>query len=199
MKVNWPERLWCNSPLRAWCLKAEGRALAAMRPMAPGGTCLEIGCGNGVGSRVIRAKFAPGRYWGLDIDPAMLDKARRRGPGGALAAFMLGDAQDLPFPDQVMDAVFNFGIVHHLEDWRRGIAQVARVLKPGGAFYFEEIYPPLYANAVLGRVVAHPREDRFAGEEFKNQLAACGLRLLPGHRESRFGILGVAKRRDNGS
>ena len=73
----------------------------------------------------------------------------------------MGDAQDLPFPNACFDAVVNFGIIHHVLDWRRCISELSRVTQPGGAFYFEEIYPPLYANFLLKRMVRHPTSDRF--------------------------------------
>jgi SAM-dependent methyltransferase len=91
-----------------------------------------------------------------------------------------------------MDAVFNYGIIHHLEDWRLGISEVARVLKNGGGFYFEEIYPPLYANFLFRRIVAHPRENRFRSLEYRAALNDSGLHLLPRYKENRFGIIGVA-------
>jgi SAM-dependent methyltransferase len=91
-----------------------------------------------------------------------------------------------------MDAVFNFGIIHHLLDWKRGIYEIARVLKSGGGFYFEEIYPPLYANFITGRLLVHPTENRFHGPEYRAALRDEGLRLLPGYKESRFAIVGVA-------
>jgi ubiquinone/menaquinone biosynthesis C-methylase UbiE len=130
----------------------------------------------------------------LDIDPLMilLAKKRFRGKEQGLSFFHVADAQDLPYPDACMNAVFNFGIIHHLEDWERGIREIARVLLPGGLFYFEEIYPPLYANFLFRRLVAHPTGNRFHGEQFRAALSAQGLRLLPGFKESRFGILGIA-------
>jgi SAM-dependent methyltransferase len=93
-----------------------------------------------------------------------------------------------------LDAVFNFGIIHHLEDWEKGIREIARVLVQGGLFFCEEIYPPLYANFLFRRLVAHPTENRFYGTQFREAIAASGLRLLPGFKESRFGILGVAQK-----
>ena len=91
-----------------------------------------------------------------------------------------------------MDAVFNFGILHHLEDWTRGVREIGRVLKADGGFYFEEIYPSLYANFPLRHLLAHPRENRFHGPEFRAALADAGLKLLPGYKENGFRILGVA-------
>jgi ubiquinone/menaquinone biosynthesis C-methylase UbiE len=162
--------------------------------MEPGAQCLEIGCGRGAGVDLIIRAFSPERVDASDIDPAMIRlaarKERPRGEGRVLHT--VADAQYLPYPDQSMDAVFNYGILHHLEDWSLGIREVARVLKRDGGFYFEEIYPPLYANFLFRRLVAHPRENRFKGPEYRAALAEAGLKLLPGYKESRFGILGVA-------
>jgi SAM-dependent methyltransferase len=91
-----------------------------------------------------------------------------------------------------MEAVFNYGIIHHLEDWEQGIREIGRVLKRGGGFYFEEIYPALYANVITRRLLEHPTENRFHGPEYRAALQKGGLRLLPGYKETRFAILGVA-------
>ena len=194
MKVNWPERVWINSPVRAWVQRKEMRFFERTRRLDPGSLCLEIGCGRGKGVELVLDTFHPRRVDGIDIDPLMIDLAnkgcRRKAQGSSF--FFVADAQDLPYPDGCMNAVFNFGIIHHLEDWEQGIGEVARVLIQNGLFYFEEIYPPLYANFLSRRLVAHPTENRFHGDQFRAGLSAKGLRLLPGFKESRFGILGVA-------
>jgi ubiquinone/menaquinone biosynthesis C-methylase UbiE len=194
MKVNWPERLWVNSPVRLFVQRQEAFFFKNVRDMEPGAQCLEIGCGRGAGIDLIISAFNPARVEASDIDPAMIRlAARKKRPGcRARVLHIVADAQYLPYPDGCMDAVFNYGILHHLEDWRLGIGEIARVLKKGGGFYFEEIYPPLYANFLFRRLVAHPRENRFQGPEYRAALADVGLKLLPGYKESRFGILGVA-------
>jgi ubiquinone/menaquinone biosynthesis C-methylase UbiE len=206
MFVNWPERFFCNSPVRRFIQRRQARQLQAMHPLPPGGDVLEIGCGNGAGALIILERFAPRSLTALDPDPDMLRLARKRlspvnlartpprpaGPPERRIAIVEGDAQRLPFEDGRFDAVFNFGIVHHLEDWRRGLSEVARVLKPGGAFYIEEIFAGLYANAFWKRIVAHPEHDRFQGPEFRAALAERGLYLRPGYHESRLTMLGVA-------
>jgi len=196
MKVNWPERIWVNSPVRRYVQKREARFFKRLRGLPAGSRCLEIGCGNGSGAVIIRETFAPAWIDALDIDPAMLALARRRQADRGMTGLQLmaGDAQELPYRNESFDAVFNYGIVHHLEDWQRGIREVARVLKPGGTFFFEEIYPPLYANFLFRHLLEHPRENRFHGPEFRGFLAQTGLRLLPGFRESCFAILGAAVR-----
>jgi ubiquinone/menaquinone biosynthesis C-methylase UbiE len=196
MKVNWPERIWINSPLRAWVQRREMGFFEGAKPLLPGSVILEIGCGRGKGVELLNTRFRPSRVDGIDIDPLMIRLAKRGycGKTSGLSFFLVADAQDLPYPDGCMDAVFNFGIIHHLEDWEKGVREIARVLVPGGPFYFEEIYPPLYANFLFRRLVAHPTENRFHGEQFRAALSAAGLQLLPGFKESRFGILGVAQK-----
>ena len=194
MKVNWPERIWVNSPVRRFIQQQEARFFKQARDLRIGSRCLEIGCGCGAGARIIYATFAPSRIDALDIDPEMLNAARRKQAAWGFRQLRLiaGDAQHLPYQEQTFDAVFNYGIVHHLEDWQQGLREVSRVLKPGGCFYFEEIFPPLYANFLLGRLLEHPRQNRFHGPEFRACLEECGLRLQPRFKESRFAILGIA-------
>lgn len=194
MKVNWPERIWVNSPLRRYIQKQEARFFKGLRDMPAGGRCLEIGCGRGAGAVIIMDTFAPSRIDALDIDAEMLSLARHAQTARRVAGltFLAADAQTLPYLDGSFDAVFNFGIVHHLEDWQSGIREISRVLKPGGAFYFEEIYPPLYANLLFRYLLDHPRQNRFHGPEFRGFLADSGLRLLARFKESPFAILGVA-------
>jgi ubiquinone/menaquinone biosynthesis C-methylase UbiE len=196
MKVNWPERIWVNSPVRAWVQRREIAFFEKTRFLPSDSFCLEIGCGRGKGVELVQNTFHPRRVDGIDIDPLMIRLAKKRflGKARSLTFFFVSDAQDLPYPDGCMDALFNFGIVHHLEDWGKGIREIARVLVPDGLFYFEEIYPPLYANFLFRRLVAHPTENRFRGEQFRAALLAQSLRLLPGFKENRFGILGVAQK-----
>jgi len=194
MLVNWPERFFCNSFVRRFIQHGQARQWLGMRKMPPGGDVLEIGCGNGAGAAIILDTFKPRSFTALDPDPDMLRLARRR-LAGTMVQVVEGDAQNLPCESASLDAVFNFGIVHHLEDWRLGIAEVARVLKPGGAFYIEEIFAGLYANAFWKHIVAHPEHDRFQAPEFKAALQDNGLVLLPGYHESKLTMLGVAVKR----
>src|SRR5512136_455438 len=123
MKVNWPERIWINSPVRAWVQRKEIAFFEMIRFLSSDSFCLEIGCGRGKGVELVQNTFHPRRVDGIDIDPLMirLAKKRFRGKARGLSFFFVSDAQDLPYPDACMDAVFNFGIIHHLEDWEKGI------------------------------------------------------------------------------
>ncbi len=206
MNVNFPERIWCNSRLRQVVQQREvffwkrlARKHGVMRDNGDA-RFLEIGCGNGAGALMVMRAFSPASMVALDVDPDMLRRAVRRlqrlsmNGGTPKLRLLEADAQRIPVVTGSMDAAFNFGIIHHLEDWRRGIRELGRVLKPGGCFFFEEIFPPLYANWFMRHIVLHPTRDRFHGPEFKATLRDAGLRLEEGYRESRFGIVGLARK-----
>ena len=190
MLVNWPERFFCNSFVRRAMQRCQARRWLAMHPVR-GGDMLEIGCGNGAGARIIMALFNPEKFTALDPDPRMLALARKR-LALSIAEVVEGNAENLPFESGRFDAVFEFGVIHHVEDWRKAVSEAARVLKPGGAFYIEEIFPDLYAGPILRRIVAHPVRDRFYPPEFKDVLREAGFVFLPGCRQSRLVMLGVA-------
>ena len=118
----------------------------------------------------------------------------RRLPPGRINV-RLADAHNLPYSGGSIDAVFDFGVLHHLENWRQGLTEIARVLKTGGHFYVEEYFPALYANAIFGRLLAHPTEDRFQAGEFRTALSEEHLDLVAGFSESKFRLLGVAVKR----
>lgn len=96
-----------------------------------GARLLDLACGSGVVSAAAARRGAP--PVGLDFSAAMLEIARAAHPG---IRFEEGDAEALPFADAAFDAaVSNFG-VHHVADPVRALAEVLRVLRPGGRIAF---------------------------------------------------------------
>ena len=90
------------------------------------------------------------------------------------------------------DAVFGFGFLHHVPDWRQGLSEIARVLKPGGVYYIEELYPSLYQNVITKRILLHPEHDRFTSDDLRKALDEAHLRLANAFELRKMGILGVA-------
>ena len=95
----------------------------------PGLKALDLCCGQG---NVAQALIVRGcQVVGLDFSPAMLAFARKRAPH---ASFVEADARDLPFAGAEFDVVVsNFGMPH-IHDQRRALAEIRRVLTPGGCF-----------------------------------------------------------------
>ena len=96
-----------------------------------GADVLEAGCGIATdGMRFVRAGA---RYTGIDFSPSALDLARERLElEGGSARFVRGSIVELPFPDASFDLVYSNGVIHHLPETQRAIAEFHRVLRPGG-------------------------------------------------------------------
>ncbi len=196
MKLNRIERWFVNSPLRRTMQSLVVRWFREVRPLAAGADILEIGCGGGFGARRVARHFVPRRLVLTDLDLRMVVRARAAVSADAAlrCSFCVADAEALPFRDCTADAVFGFGFLHHVLDWRGGLREILRVLAPGGAYYFEEYYPSFYQNILTRRLAAHPAHDRFKSHDLKRELEAAGLRLRQTLELSGFGILGVAIR-----
>lgn len=194
MKLNRLERRFVRSPMRRAMQALVIRWFREIQPLAPGADILEIGCGVGFGARLIAEHFAPRRLFLADLDSRMVTLAR--GSVSRQAAVRCGlcvaDAEALPFRNGSADAVFGFGFLHHVRNWRSGLGEIKHVLKPGGGYYFEEYYPSLYQNVVTRHLAAHPEHDRFGSLELQQEFRVVGLELRQTFELKRFGILGVA-------
>jgi len=194
MKANWVEKLWINGPWRTLFIARNVRFFRGIHPLEKPFRVLDVGCGQGIGSQLLVRHFRAVRVDAIDIDPLMIRRATRRLKSipSPNIHFSVGDAEALPFEDESMDAVFDFGILHHLEDWQRGIREIARVLKPGGAFYFEEYFPASYEGPILRSILEHPTENRFDGVDFLSEVARSGMTVLDDARETKYIVLAVA-------
>jgi ubiquinone/menaquinone biosynthesis C-methylase UbiE len=166
-----------NNPLRA-AIQRHFEAARLLRMGGPvrEGAALEIGCGRGVGAALILELFGADTVDAFDLDPRMVAAARNRlRPRSSRARFWVGDATSIPAPGSTYDAVFDFGIIHHIPRWRLALAEIRRVLKPGGRFYAEEVLSPFIAHPLTRRLLEHPQEDRFDREMFCAALAEAGL------------------------
>ena len=95
---------------------------------------LEVGCGIGVDSiQLAKRGF---QVTAVDLTENALAVARQfAARREATVDFRLGNAEGLDFPDESFDAVYSFGVLHHTPDIERSVAEVHRVLRPGGRAY----------------------------------------------------------------
>jgi ubiquinone/menaquinone biosynthesis C-methylase UbiE len=198
VKLNWAEQLIVNNPVRVMIQRLIIRWIKDVTPLKPGARILEIGCGRGAGACLIQEEFHPAMMHALDLDRDMIRRARRYAKARRQdkISFYVGDALRLPYRDRVLDAVFGFGVLHHLPDWRGGLREIARVLKPGGIYFMEEYYPQLYQNFLFRRIFLHPEHDRFYSHDLHQALTEARFELQGCLEQKMLGILAVAFKRD---
>jgi 2-polyprenyl-3-methyl-5-hydroxy-6-metoxy-1,4-benzoquinol methylase len=112
-----------------------------------GRSLLEVGCGIGVDSiQLSKRGFA---VTAVDLTENALAVAKQYAAlRGAAIDFRLGNAEGLDFPDQSFDVVYSFGVLHHTPDIERSVAEVHRVLRPGGTAYVMLYHRDSLVNAV---------------------------------------------------
>jgi SAM-dependent methyltransferase len=144
---------------------------------------LEAGCG--IGTDAMQFVRAGARYTGIDFSPTALELAQRR-PELAGARLLRASVVELPFDDASFDLVYSNGVIHHLPETRRAVAEFHRVLRPGGTaivMVYHRGSLNFYASImvvrrVLAGVLLIPAVDRLVA-----RLTGEPLDVLRGHRE----------------
>ncbi len=177
MILNRAEYWLMNNPVRSAIQRYfEAPKLLRMGGAMDGGRALEVGCGRGIGTKLILGMFGADSVDAFDLDPRMVAQARTRlAPYGVRARVWVGDVNTISAPDASYDAVFDFGIIHHVPEWRRALAEVHRVLKPGGRFYAEEVLRRFILHPITRQFLEHPLKDRFDSSDFDRELKATGF------------------------
>jgi ubiquinone/menaquinone biosynthesis C-methylase UbiE len=175
--------------LEYWAMNNPVRGLIQKRLEAPRlqqlckgrtDTVLEIGCGQGVGAGIIYDLFSPREYVGIDLDPKMIERARRKQNGLSSARFLQGDAADLPFTGNSFDLAVDFGIIHHIPNWRDALKELHRVIKTNGEFVFEELPVETWERGIgkpLKKLLKHPYNEMFRQHEFVRELEELGFEV----------------------
>lgn len=200
MKLNRVEKALMNNPVRALVQRRyEAVLMERLGERIEGQRVLEIGCGRGVGTEIIFERFGAREVDAFDLDPDMIAQAQRR-----LSAYssdrlrlFVGDAAAIDAEDASYDAVFDFGIVHHVPDWQQAIKEISRVLRPGGRFFFEEVTKQALDRWFYRMFLDHPTTNRFTAEEFVTELERQAISVGSNQVEWFLGdfVVGVGHRR----
>jgi SAM-dependent methyltransferase len=157
-----------------------------------GARVLDAGCGTGRALPYLREAVGPqGTVIGLDLTPQMLARAERAGRGAA-ARLLLGDVARLPLRADSLDAVFAAGLIAHLPDPARNLAELARVVRPGGRL---ALFHSVGRRALAARHGRHITPDDLRAEHnLAPLLAGSGWEMVSyADEDERFLALAVRR------
>ena len=132
---------------------------------------LEVGCGRGIALHALAKLCRPVHLAGLDIDSALLAQAEEElGRRQVQVDLFQADARAVPFPDESVDIVIDFGTCYHITHPEKALSEIARVLSVGGMFVCE---------TPVSQLLSHP--TRWS---FKHRLPWASTPSLVPHRNS---------------
>lgn len=139
--------------------------------------CLEIGCKDGYALPIINQYFTPQKLVGVDIDTDSLKIAQKRVSKEQIknVEIKVSDAQQLPFENEIFDAIFMFATLHHIPNWKKALSEISRTLKSGGYFIFREPLAKFY-KLPLSKYFDQPAA-LFSKEELEEILRLNNLKI----------------------
>jgi len=146
----------------------------AQEQVARPGAIIDVGCGTGKLLALARDRFPDAKLVGVDAAIEMVRQAQASHLTEAIQ-FQQAMAEELPFPDVSFDLAFSTMTFHHWKDQNRGVAEIARVLTPGGRWLLAEFVATGFMKHVRKVLRLHQFPDRASLQAI---LSIRGLRVV---------------------
>lgn len=118
-------------------------------------SALDLGCGTGEMLKMILDRSARKILTGIDLSEKMLEVAK--GKLKDKVKLVLADSEHLPFPDETFDVVYCNDSFHHYPNPENVLAEVKRVLKPGGIFLMGDCWQPCIGRVIMNFYMKHSK------------------------------------------
>ena len=113
---------------------------------------LEVGCGNGHICKHLARKYNL-NFTGTDVDPEMIQLAKKNIGDMPNIRLLEMDATKMPFEDKEFDIVLSFGVMHHIGNWEKALEEISRVLKPQGFLIFGDLAYSRFITRIFRPIV----------------------------------------------
>lgn len=192
MILNNTEFTIMNSPIRRIIQKEiEFKRMLLLESGCKSENVLELGCGSGYGTQLINNHLKPKHLIAVDLDEKMIKIANKNSHPSNIT-YKVADGIRLPFNNNSFDVIFEFGVIHHIPDWKICLDEAFRVLKPGGCVVAEELSIESF-EGILGRLfkktLDHPYDSMFNMSQFMEYLTKAGFSSVKQRTYANFGLL----------
>lgn len=141
MKMSNLEKILVNNPIRSRQVSYYAEKMLKRIDVQAGQTYLDFGCGNGAAAIHLATQY-PLEFMGIDVDLDQIRLAQQAGCRLPNIHFIPVDGTHLPFDDGEFDIVYTNKVTHHIANWCEAVAEMGRVIKPGGHLIYADLIAP---------------------------------------------------------
>ncbi|MBX5438769.1 MAG: class I SAM-dependent methyltransferase [Thermoflavifilum sp.] len=165
----------------AYLRKAQ-EAVVNLLDLNPDTYLLDIGCGTGWAlGKAAEKNLGQGVFYGVDLSPKMIEKAKAHFPNASLFHFIQASAEDIPLPDETFDRIICTNSFHHYLHPDRVLGEMYRLLKSSGKLYILDPTADDYFTKIINLVlkfVDPAHVNLYSTHSFRQMFREAGLHYL---------------------